>query len=295
MYKCEVQVAGLKLKVSATEKEVIDLIKDKYSSPINSWIGEALPLSICRVNSKEWNALLSEFGSKRVIEKDCSVLFIDMINIEEGRDSLYIKEVSSDGVKLLYHNLNPGFINRTFKYTISLSIANLGGLHIHSSGVVEDGVGYLFYGPPGAGKSTAQKLCLKYGTSPMGEDGNYIVKSVDHYLVYQSPFNRPLYSYDKKAELMYFPELKAAFKLIKDTQFKVSKLSIYQFTHDLIEVTKKFIYKMSISNHPIYTQTITKTLKSLDEVSALVPAFELHFSKDYLPWIELKERLKDVK
>jgi hypothetical protein len=69
-------------------------------------------------------------------------------------------------------------------------LAETGDLILHASGIDDDGLGYAFVGPPGAGKSTlVAELASRSGVTVLGEDQVILRYREDQFWVYGTPFH----------------------------------------------------------------------------------------------------------
>ncbi len=85
------------------------------------------------------------------------------------------------GLSLLaFHN--------SFRVLVAYRLLALGGLLLHSSGVVRDGEAYLLLGQSGAGKSTFARLSLEAGLSILSDDMNGVLARADGVVAEKLPF-----------------------------------------------------------------------------------------------------------
>lgn len=81
---------------------------------------------------------------------------------------------------LAFHN--------SFRVLVAYRLLALGGLLLHSSGVVRDGEAYLLLGQSGAGKSTFARLSLEAGLRILSDDMNGVLARADGVVAEKLPF-----------------------------------------------------------------------------------------------------------
>ena len=144
---------------------------------------------------------------------------------------------------------------------------------VHCAGVARDGRGYIFFGPPGSGKSTAAGLSRRYRI--MHDDMNIVTLYGDRVQVQGAPFNP---------------------KLIERTNVGVP-LSMICSLHqsDAVRLERgtpdEFLEKVVPENFlplPLFTNdrksAFQYLLACLRELSRQVPYYRLYFKKDESFW-----------
>jgi hypothetical protein len=66
----------------------------------------------------------------------------------------------------------PGVLENFLRVLVAYRLLELGGVVLHSAGVIRDGVAYLFLGRSGAGKTTVARLSLAQGAEVLSDDLN---------------------------------------------------------------------------------------------------------------------------
>ncbi len=82
---------------------------------------------------------------------------------------------------------NSAFEN-IFRIIVAYRLLALGGMVLHSAGLAQNNMAWLFIGRSGAGKSTISKLGESADLTILSDDMNAIVLQDDHYLTEQLPF-----------------------------------------------------------------------------------------------------------
>ncbi len=90
---------------------------------------------------------------------------------EDGRLSGALWTPEEDGEPLL------GVVENFFRVVVAYRLLDLGGLLLHSAGIVEQGVAHLFLGPSGAGKTTLARLALAEDREVLSDDVNALLPS----------------------------------------------------------------------------------------------------------------------
>jgi hypothetical protein len=66
----------------------------------------------------------------------------------------------------------PGVFENFFRVLVAYRLLELGGVVLHSAGVVKDGAAFLFLGRSGAGKTTVARASLAHGAEVLSDDLN---------------------------------------------------------------------------------------------------------------------------
>jgi hypothetical protein len=75
-----------------------------------------------------------------------------------------------------------------FRVVVAYRLLALGGVLLHSSGVVSQGLAHLFLGPSGAGKSTIARLSMARGRDILSDDMNALCPAGDGVIAEKLPF-----------------------------------------------------------------------------------------------------------
>jgi hypothetical protein len=72
----------------------------------------------------------------------------------------------------------PGVFENFLRVLVAYRLLEIGGVVLHSAGVVKDGAAFLFLGRSGAGKTTVARLSLARGADVLSDDLNALVAGV---------------------------------------------------------------------------------------------------------------------
>ena len=148
-----------------------------------------------------------------------------------------------------------------------------GGALFHAAGVVQAGAAYLFFGPSGAGKTTAASL------SPRGEVLNddllLLMPSPQGWAAHATPFWNPTQVQPRRGRA----PVRALLRLVQAQQVALLPLS---GGRALAECMACFPV---LTTHPHYAAELFHRARSL---LSTVPAYWLHFRKDDSFWSALE-------
>ncbi|HEY63817.1 MAG TPA: hypothetical protein G4O02_04540 [Caldilineae bacterium] len=149
-------------------------------------------------------------------------------------------------------------------------MVRIGGVLLHSAGVVKDKRAYLFFGPSGSGKSTITRLSMEHVVL---SDDILIVRPVNgSFQVFGVPF---------RGELVYAPRantrapLVGIFRLRKAKEHRVELLSPARALAELVSCAPFVITDAAMAQ---------RVMKICVELVRQVPVKELHFRKDSGFW-----------
>jgi len=74
----------------------------------------------------------------------------------------------------------PGVFENFLRVLVAYRLLELGGVVLHSAGVVRDGAAFLFLGRSGAGKTTAARFSLAQGAEVLSDDLNALIPGGPH-------------------------------------------------------------------------------------------------------------------
>jgi hypothetical protein len=86
----------------------------------------------------------------------------------------------------------PGVFENFLRVVVAYRLLELGGVVLHSAGVVRGGVAFLFLGRSGAGKTTVARLSLAQGAEVLSDDLNALASSAGGCAVLKLPFTGDL-------------------------------------------------------------------------------------------------------
>ncbi len=151
-----------------------------------------------------------------------------------------------------------------------------GSLLLHSSGVVRNSEGYVFFGPSGAGKTTTSRLASRQATV-LSDDLVIIRQIEDAYYLFGVPF---------KGELSDAPRanqsapLKGIFRLRQDVRHYIEPMSRIIAVAELAAASP-FINNIALLNG--------KLISLCNRIVKAVPIQQLHFRRDDGFWKVIDE------
>lgn len=140
-------------------------------------------------------------------------------------------------------------------------------LLLHSAGVIRDGLGYVFFGPSGAGKTTTSRLASKQA-HVVSDDLVIIRCDGDRCTLNGVPF---------KGELSEAPRanqqapLKGLYRLRQDTSHYLESLPHIRAVADLVAASPFIVREKSLSD---------QLLAVCSKIARCVPVQQLHFKRD---------------
>jgi hypothetical protein len=169
----------------------------------------------------------------------------------------------------IYYTLVMNDSNRNYKPFI-----------VHSSGVIRDGRGYIFFGPPESGKSTIASLSRNF--TVIHDDMNIVTLEGQNVIIKGVPFNPKLINRtNEKAPLSMICSLH------KSETVKLERGSAEEFSRKVL--SEIFLPMPLFSNDR--KSAFQYLLTYVRELSQKVPYYRLYFKKDESFWdlIEKKE------
>lgn len=151
-----------------------------------------------------------------------------------------------------------------------------GGVLLHSSGVVRNNAGYIFFGPSGAGKTTTSRLSARQATV-LSDDLVIIRQWNDQYYLFGVPFKGELS--DAPRANQYAP-LKGIFRLRQDVRHYIEPIS------RVVAVAEMAGSAPFINNIPALNG---KLLTTCNQIARAVPIQQLHFRRDDGFWKVIDE------
>jgi len=140
-------------------------------------------------------------------------------------------------------------------------------LLLHSAGVIRDGLGYVFFGPSGAGKTTTSRLASKSG-HVVSDDLVIISCGVNKCTLHGVPF---------KGELSEAPRanqqapLKGLYRLRQDTSHYLEPIPHIKAVADLVAASPFIVREKQLSE---------QLMKVCSKIAKCVPVQQLHFKRD---------------
>jgi hypothetical protein len=149
-------------------------------------------------------------------------------------------------------------------------------LLLHSAGVIRDGLGYVFFGPSGAGKTTTSRLASKLGH----------VVSDDLVIISCDEKNCTLHGVPFKGELSEAPRanqqapLKGLYRLRQDTSHYLEPISHIKAVADLVAASPFIVREKHLSD---------QLMKVCSKIAKCVPVQQLHFKRDDGFWKVIRD------
>ena len=170
------------------------------------------------------------------------------------------------------------FLCRLF-YTLSLEekTEKKNDIIIHSSGVLKNGKGYMFFGPPESGKSTIAGLSDKYEV--LNDDMNLVHIKGNEISFEGIPFNpRQLELSGKSGPLSMI------FSLHKNEKVKIEKGTSEEFAKSVIPEVFLPLTLLSEDRKKAFKYL----LKSVKKLGEMIPYYRLYFKKDDSFWKKIE-------
>lgn len=149
----------------------------------------------------------------------------------------------------------PGFL----RLILGSFLASNGGMLVHASGVVKDGLGYLFVGAPDSGKSTVAKASK--GLSVLSDDCICLRKINGKFYSFGTPWS-PCRNNDSG-------ELTRIFFLRKAKTLKFRRLTAPKLMQGL--------FRHGRFNH-LNVNLTNGILNTISEIAATIPSYDMYFS-----------------
>lgn len=140
-------------------------------------------------------------------------------------------------------------------------------LLLHSAGVIRDGLGYVFFGPSGAGKTTTSRLASR--TAHVVSDDLVIIRCNEN--------DCTLYGVPFKGELSEAPRanqqapLKGLYRLRQDTSHYLEPIPHIKAVADLVAASPFIVREKHLSD---------QLMKVCSKIVQCVPIQQLHFKRD---------------
>ncbi|MCA9941604.1 MAG: hypothetical protein KC418_23350 [Anaerolineales bacterium] len=153
-----------------------------------------------------------------------------------------------------------------------------GALLLHAGGLLRhaNGLGYVFFGPSGAGKTTTTGLSRHLGTI-LSDDLVIIRCHDDHCTLHGVPFRGEM---DDAPRANQFAPLKSIYRLRQDKKHFAAPLPHAVAVAELAAAAPFVVGNPHLNDH---------LLRVCDRVARLAPVRELHFSKDTGFWKAIDE------
>jgi len=262
-----IEIANLAVGVTTTDSEVAAKIRNSYrdflqpeATPVVTFTIIVKPGAIY-IEPQPGNWIIeSHYNNERLTYK--SYTEYGELNLLTGEGFL---EMSPDA-----------YIENYLRVIYAWLCLDVGGLLLHASGVIRNGVGYVFFGPSGSGKTTTSRLSAREATI-LSDDLVIIRRHGDQYHLYGVPF---------KGELSEAPRanqnapLAGIFRLRQDARHYIEPMS------RVVAVAEMAGSAPFINNIPNLNG---KLLTTCNRVAKVIPIQQLHFRRDDGFWKVIDE------
>jgi hypothetical protein len=197
-----------------------------------------------------------------------------VLHISTGRLRGSINGQKRNGDLLISNNCPVEEIEYYLRAVYSLLAFQMGGLLLHSAGVIHNGMSFLFFGHSGSGKTTIATLSRD---DVVINDDLVLLKPLGKkWIAYATPFWNPGWEEVVNASA----PIVALFRLVKDQQVKLE------------EMEKSVAMAELVANVPVIPADYLHANELLSRCSFIldrVNAYWLHFRKDQSFWDTIEE------
>ncbi len=255
-----IQIANLKVHLDCDNQSVMASLGWRYQRFISSSQEPAL-LNIQLIVDD--NSASCDLASA-VLEYNAGLISIrgqrctGWIDLENRRSALDLR--SKHAVEEIDYFLRIVFAWLSFRK---------GGILFHAAGVRCHGLAYVFFGPSGAGKTTAARFSSPYEV--LNDDLLLLAPDGDHWWVASTPFTNPT----QVAPAPGGAPLAGLYRLVKDERVFLEDLGAAEAVAEILACV------------PILTSVPDFAVALLDRCRSLAgaaPVFQLHFRRDHTFW-----------
>lgn len=154
-------------------------------------------------------------------------------------------------------------------------------LLLHGAGIIRDDLGYVFFGPSGAGKTTTSRLASRQGLV-LSDDLVIIREHADGFKLHGVPFKGTLSEAPRANQTA---PLRGIFRLRQDRQHFVTPLSTITATAELVGASPFVVREKRLSGQLIGV---------CNHIARSVPMQSLHFRRDDGFWQVIDEYFTDL-
>lgn len=262
-----IEIADIAVRVSTTDANVAQRIRHSYRDFLQPEATPAVTFTIIvkpgaiYIEPQPGNWIIeSSYSSERLTYK--SYTEYGELNLITGEGFL---EMAPDA-----------YIENYLRVIYAWLCLNADSLLLHSSGVVRQELGYVFFGPSGAGKTTTSRLAARQATV-LSDDLVIIRKKGDQYFLYGVPFKGELS--DAPRANQHAP-LKGIFRLRQDARHYIEPMS------RVVAVAEMAGSAPFINNIPTLNG---KLLTTCNRIAKAIPIQQLHFRRDDGFWKVIDE------
>ncbi len=152
---------------------------------------------------------------------------------------------------------------------------------LHAAGVIRNGLGYVFFGPSGAGKTTTSRIAAR--SSDVVSDDLVVIRIENGAsILYGVPFRGEMSDAPRANQNA---PLQAIFRIRQDTDHFLEPISTVTAVADLVASSPFVVRELSLTD---------LLVDVCDSVVRSVPVMTLHFKRDDGFWKVIDEHFEDV-
>ncbi|MCL4869486.1 MAG: hypothetical protein KJ063_10990 [Anaerolineae bacterium] len=262
-----VEIANMAVAMSVTDLDMAQRIKHTYHDFLNP---QATPLITISIEVKPGALYIDPQPGNWIIES------------HYDRERLLFKSYQEYGeLNLLtgqgYIEMAPdAYVENYLRVIYAWLCLKHESLLMHASGVIRNGLGYVFFGPSGSGKTTTSRLSIRQATI-LSDDLVIIRHQGEQYYLYGVPFKGEM---SEAPRVNQAAPLQGIFRLRQDVRHYIEPMS------RIIAVAEMAGSAPFINNIPTLNG---KLLMTCNHVAKAVPIQQLHFRRDDGFWKVIDE------
>lgn len=262
-----VEIANMAVAMSVTDLDMAQRIKHTYHDFLNP---QATPLITISIEVKPGALYIDPQPGNWIIES------------HYDRERLLFKSYQEYGeLNLLtgqgYIEMAPdAYVENYLRVIYAWLCLKHESLLMHASGVIRNGLGYVFFGPSGSGKTTTSRLSIRQATI-LSDDLVIIRHQGEQYYLYGVPFKGEM---SEAPRVNQAAPLQGIFRLRQDVRHYIEPMS------RIIAVAEMAGSAPFINNIPTLNG---KLLMTCNRVAKAVPIQQLHFRRDDGFWKVIDE------
>lgn len=271
-YRTTLDIAGFKLALRSTSRDADQRIRTRYHDFITDNSAPQIDITLSVVPGAQFVEIKPgpwvievEYADNRLFYQ--SYLERGEVNLISGVGTLEMAPEAS--------------IENFLRTVVAWLCVSSDALMLHAAGVIRDGLGYVFFGPSGAGKTTTSRISAKVAE----------VVSDDLVIIRVENGIGKLYGVPFRGEMSEAPRanqsapLKAIFRLRQDTAHFLEQTSSVTSIAELVAASPFVVQELSLS---------ARLIEVCDKISRSVPILTLHFKRDDGFWKVIDEYFEDV-
>jgi hypothetical protein len=172
------EIASIRLEVSTPDARLVHWLCETYGGVLSTSSAHS---DMC---------VRIRLGPRNVAAADMRFdVSADGVQLRSPSFDAELSFKSGMGDMLITSNLEEQRVQGALRFLVSVLAIRQGGVLLHGAGIIREGRGYVFFGPPGAGKSTVTNYSLGYTVL---SDEHVVIRPVGHDVVVESvPFWNP--------------------------------------------------------------------------------------------------------